>query len=85
MRLFCVSTRCGLASIDGLSRTWHPVIRFEVERFIRVSIYLRVETASPRPADEAEVGAMGRPSFIQVKEGRGEPEAVQVRRREEEE
>ena len=61
------------------------VIRFEVERFIRVSIYLRVETTSPRPADEAEVGAMGRPSFIQVKEGRGEPEAVQVRRREEEE
>ena len=44
-----------------------------------------METASPRPADEAEVGAMGRPSFIQVKEGRGEPEAVQVRRREEEE
>ena len=61
------------------------VIRFEVERFIRVSFYLRVETVSPRPADEAEVGAMGRPSFIQVKEGRGEPEAVQVRRREEEE
>ena len=48
-------------------------------------MYLRVDTASPRPTEEVEVGAMGIPSASQVKEGRGEPEAEQVRRREEEE
>ena len=44
-----------------------------------------METVSPRPAEEVEVGAMGRPSLSQVKVGRGEPEAEQVRRREGEE
>ena len=52
---------------------------------IDFTIYLRVETVSPRPADEVEVGAMGRPSLSQVKEGSGEPEAEQVRRSEVEE
>ena len=47
-------------------------------------LYRRVDIASPRPAEEVEVEAMGSPSLIQVKEGRGEPEAEQVSREEEE-
>ena len=47
-------------------------------------LYRRVDIASPRPAEEVDVEAMGSPSLIQVKEGRGEPEAEQVSREEEE-
>ena len=47
-------------------------------------LYRRVDIASPRPAEEVDVESMGSPSLIQVKEGRGEPEAEQVSREEEE-
>ena len=48
-------------------------------------LYRRVDIASPRPAEEVDVESMGSPSLIQVKEGRGEPEAEQVSRSREEE
>ena len=47
-------------------------------------LYRRVDIASPRPAEEVDVESMGSPSLIQVKGGRGEPEAEQVSREEEE-
>ena len=57
----------------------------DVHAFQIKILYRRVDIASPRPAEEVDVEAMGSPSFIQVKEGRGEPEAEQVSRSREEE
>ena len=56
----------------------------DVHAFQIKILYRRVDIASPRPAEEVDVEAMGSPSLIQVKEGRGEPEAEQVSREEEE-
>ena len=52
----------------------------DVHAFQIKILYRRVDIASPRPAEEVDVEAMGSPSLIQVKEGRGEPEAEQVSR-----
>ena len=57
----------------------------DVHAFQIKILYRRVDIASPRPAEEVDVEAMGSPSLIQVKEGRGEPEAEQVSRTREEE
>ena len=57
----------------------------DVRAFQIKILYRRVDIASPRPAEEVDVEAMGSPFLIQVKEGRGEPEAEQVSRTREEE
>ena len=57
----------------------------DVHAFQIKILYRRVDIASPRPAEDVDVESMGSPSLIQVKEGRGEPEAEQVSRSREEE